>query len=337
MLNFGLPGIGGQTQGPQGVPLAGANEAHIMALSQQGNPGLTYGELMEQQSAQTEMQRAAAEQNIEVPKVNFYPSRHPNSAKARKQDIKQAYRLLKPAKRSIFSPRRWWIGGKYRYNKHSHVCVVDGCDCETLIRFDNLYMRISDEESGRSLYESYWLNPITGEPQAFVAKEGVTGGRSMRGTYCPEHLHLFHLLTKWEQEEDKEQKDNPKSIRDRVKRGVSTVAVPISIVKKKDNTPPMLQKYEQFFAELQKDSKRYNGINILHYRNPVTELNDVTMIVFDLRIFQHELEQMEANAAEAFQSMLQEQQQMQTQQSSIMAPQATMTEQQTNEVSLTPG
>ena len=154
----------------------------------------------------------------------------------------------------------------------------------------------------------------------------------MRGTYCPEHLHLFHLLTKWEEEEDKEQKDTPRSIRDRVRRGVSTVAIPISVVKKKDNTPPMLQKYEKFFAELQKDSKAYSGINILHYRNPVTQLNDVTMIVFDLRIFQHELEQMEAQAAEAFQGMLQQQQQMQTQQSSIMAPQATVAEQQTNEV-----
>ena len=26
----------------------------------------------------------------------------------------------------------------------------------------------------------------------------------MRGTYCPEHLHLYHLLCKWEAEEEKE-------------------------------------------------------------------------------------------------------------------------------------
>ena len=25
----------------------------------------------------------------------------------------------------------------------------------------------------------------------------------MRGTYCPEHMHLYHLLCKWEAEEDK--------------------------------------------------------------------------------------------------------------------------------------
>jgi len=337
LRNFGLTGLNSQG----GAPLAGANELHIKTLSQSGNPNLSYGELMEQQVAQSEMQRAASEQNIEVPKVNFYPSQHANPIKARKQDIKQAYRLLRPAKRSFFSPRRWWFGGKYRYNKEAGTCVVDGCNCKMLIQYDNLYMRITDEETGRSLYEMYWMNPITGEPQAFTAKEGVSSGRTMRGTYCPEHLHLFHLLTKWENEEDKEMQSSPKSIRDRVKRGVSTVAVPISVVRKKDNTPPMLQKYEPFFAELEKDSNRTKGISIHHYQNPVTQLNDITAVYFDLRIFQHELEQMEAQAAEAFQSMLHQQQHMQTQQSSMMAPQATLNlqqeEQQGNEVVIAQG
>jgi len=281
-----------------------------MALSQQGNPGLTYAELLEQQVAQAEMQRVANEQNIEVPKVNFYPSRNPHPHKARKKDMRQAYRLLRPAKRHPLNPLRWVWGLKHRYNKQSHVCVVDGCDCEKLIQHDNLYERITDEENGRSLYEMYWRNPITGEPQAFIAKEKVTGGRSMRGTYCPEHLHLYHLLCKWEEEEERERRDNPSSVRDRVRRGVSTVAIPASIVKKKDEDPQFLKKYEPFFAELEKDSKRHSGINILHYSNPVTGLNDVTMVVFDLRIFQHELEQMEASAADAFQQMLQGQAQM---------------------------
>jgi hypothetical protein len=302
-------------------------------LSQQGNNSLSYAELMEQQVAQTEMQKMALEQNIEVPKVNFYPSQHSNPIKARKQDIKQAYRLLKPPKRGMVSPRRWWFGGKYRYNKHMNVCVVDGCDCEILIKYDNLYNRITDEETGRSLFDMYWMNAVTGSPQAFIAKENVTNGRNMRGTYCPEHLHLYHLLCKWETEEDKEHQASPKSMRDRVKRGVATVAIPISTIKRKDNTPPMIQKYESFFNELQKDSKRTKGINILHYQNPLTGLNDVTMIIFDLRIFQYELEQMETQAAEAFQVMLTQQQQMQNQQSSMMAPQAMMdVEQQTNEV-----
>jgi len=84
-----------------------------------------------------------------------------------------------------------------------------------------------------------------------------------------------------------------------VKKGVSTVAVPISIVRKKDNTPELLKKYEPFFMQLEKDSKAYNGINLLHYKNPETGINDVTMIVFDLRLFQQEMTNMTPTLSDA--------------------------------------
>lgn len=258
----------------------------MMALSQQGN--LTHEQLLEMQGAQQGMREAAVKSNIEVPKVNFYPSRHPDSRKARKQDIKQARKLLKPSKRSVFNPLRW-VGMKYRYNKLHDRCVVDGCDCVSLIKYDNLYAKICDEHTGESLWDLYWTNPVSGEVQAFVAKENVTDGRNMRGTYCPEHLHLYHLLCKWEDENDKVRLASKSGMREMVKKGVSTVAVPISMVKKKDNTPEFLAKYEPFFKELEQDSKKTSGISILHYQNPATKLNDVTMIVFDLRIFQQEL------------------------------------------------
>ena len=70
--------------------------------------------------ATLQMQFAAA-QNIEVPKVNFYPSRHPDPRKARRKDIKQAYKLLQPAKRSILNPMRWLFGRKYRYAKDTET------------------------------------------------------------------------------------------------------------------------------------------------------------------------------------------------------------------------
>lgn len=302
-----IPGFGGYGTVPQGAPLAAVSEAHLTALSQQGNASLSKAALMEQQSAQQAMQMAAEQQNIEVPKVNFYPSRHPNPQKARKKDIKQAYKLLRPTKRHFLNPRRWWFGGKYRYNKRTNVCVVDGCDCEQLIQYDNLYARITDEDTDRSLYEAYWTNTVTGEPEAFIAREKVTGGRKMHGTYCPEHLHLYHLLCKWEAEEEKEVAKNPRTIKDRMKKGVSTVAIPVAVIKKENNTPPMIQKYEHFFAELEKDSKKTKGIDVLHYQNPATGLNDVTMIVFDLRIFQEELKQMETQMTPAFQQMMQQQ------------------------------
>ena len=251
------------------------------------------------------MQQVAQTQNIEVPKVNFFPSTHPDSRKARRRDIKQAYKLLQPAKRSIFNPMRWF-GNKYRYDKDTGVCVVDGCDVAELIKHDNLYMRICDEDTGRSLWEMYWQNPVTGEPEAFIARDKVTSGRKMRGTYCPEHLHLYHLLKKWEAEEDKQNEMNPNRLRDKVKRGVSIVTVPVQSNKKKDPTPAMLQKYEPFFAELERDAGKTKGISILHYKNPVTDVNDVTMIVFDLRIFQQELQALNT-PTQAFQNLVAQQ------------------------------
>ena len=281
------------------------NDTHLMALSQQGNESLTYSALMEQANAQEAMQQAANENNLQVPKVNFYPSRHADPHKARRKDIKQAYKLLTPSKRHIVNPVRWALGRKYNYNKQSHICVIDGCDCSVLIQHDNLYAKISDDDSGRSLWEMYWQNPVTGEPEAFVAMERITSGRKMRGTYCPEHMHLFHLLCKWETEQDRMDESNPKRLRDRVKQGVSIVTVPIATMTKKDPTPTMLKKYEPFFAELEKDSRKTKGINVNHYTNPLTGQNDITTVSFDLRIFQHEMA-LEQQATPAFQALVQQ-------------------------------
>ena len=104
------------------------NEAALMALAQQGNPQFTHAALLEQQAAQQQMQRVAMEKNIEVPKVNFYPSRHADPRKARKSDIKQAYKLLRPTKRSIVDPRRWLRLSPYRYAKDTGTCCIDGCN-----------------------------------------------------------------------------------------------------------------------------------------------------------------------------------------------------------------
>ena len=294
-MRFGFGGIGRVPRGD--VNLANMSDAHLVALGQQGNA--SHAQLLEMQNAQQGMANIAGKQNIEVPKVNFYPSRHPDPRKARKQDIKQARRLLTPTKRNFFNPLRWIWGRKYRYNRKSSLCVIDGTDCEELIKYDNLYAKICDEETGKSLWEMYWKNPVTGEPEAFVAREQVTNGRKMKGTYCPEHLHLYHLLCKWEAEADKEHNKTKTGMKEMVKKGVSTIAVPISIIKKKDNTPELLQKYEPFFVELEKDSKNQQGISLLHYKNPETGINDVTMIVFDLRLFQQEMLAQQPSLADA--------------------------------------
>ena len=289
--------------------LGQVNEATLMALSQQGNPGFTHAALLEQAAAQQQMQRMATERNIEVPKVNFYPSSHPNPRKARKQDIKQAYKLLRPTKRSLIDPRRWgW--GNYRYNKDSAVCVIDGCNVMELIQHDNLYARITDEETGKSLWDLYWKNPVTGEPEAFIAREGVTSGRKMRGTYCPEHLHLYHLLCKWEAEEERENEMRPTRFRDKVRKGVSMVSVPVAAVAPTTGPAhPLITKYEPFFADISADARKSKGITMQHYANPVTGENDITTITFDMRMFQQELLEM-AQPTQAFQEVLNQQTQV---------------------------
>ena len=280
--------FGGYGQVPQSdASLATMSQAHLMALSQQGNA--SHEQLLEMQAAQQGMRDMAGKQNIVVPKVNFYPSRHPDPRKARKQDIRQARRLLTPTKRGLLNPFRWVWTFKYRYNRQSNLCVIDGCNCEELIRYDNLYAKITDEETGKSLWELYWRNPVTQTPEPFVAREKVTNGQKMKGTYCPEHLHLYHLLCKWEAENDKDHNTTKTGMKEMVKKGVSTVAVPIAVVKKKDNTPEFLKKYEPFFMELEKDSKSHPGITISHYQNPETGLNDITTVTFDLRMFQKEV------------------------------------------------
>ena len=291
-------GFGGSGRIPRSdVNLANMSDAHLIALGQQGNA--SHEQLLEMQAAQQAMADAGTKQNIEVPKVNFYPSRNPDPRKARKQDIKQARKLLTPTKRAWYNPIRWIWGRKFRYNRQTNLCVVDGCNCEELIKYDNLYAKICDEETGKSLWDLYWRNPVTQTPEPFVAREQVTNGRKMKGTYCPEHLHLYHLLCKWESEADKDHSKTKLGMKEMVKKGVSTIAVPISIIKKKDNTPEMLKKYEPFFVELEKDSKSQPGISLLHYKNPETGINDVTMIVFDLRLFQQEILAQQPTLADA--------------------------------------
>lgn len=283
------------------------SESAMVALSQQGNPNFNQAAIMEQAMAQKQMLMMAQQKNLEVPKVNFYPSNHPDPRKARRQDIKQAYKLLTPAKRFWLSPARL-LGRKYRYNKESSHCVIDGCDCAELIKHDNLYARITDEESGRSLWEMYWNNPITGQTEAFLAQDKVTSGRRMKGTYCPEHLHLYHLLCKWEEQQEKEDEMSPSRFRDKMKKGVSLVTVPVAAITGNNREPshPMISKYEQFFVEIEKDAIQSKGINVWHIPNPDSGNNDITMIQFDMRMFQKEI--LEASMpTPAFQNFLNQQ------------------------------
>jgi len=227
------------------------------------------------------MQDAAMQRHIEIPKVNFYPSNHANPKKARRADIRQAYKLLAPTKRSVFSPRRYWFGGKYAFVGDATRCCVDGCDIDELLRAaGNVYEMIKDEDTGESLYDVYFKDPVTGAPQAFQAREKVTGGRLLRATYCPEHLHLYHLLTKWERAEQEEESGSTSSLKTKLNKGVSMVTVPVTGFAMKDNTPPQLAPYEPFFNMLKQDN-----IPVVRIKDAMKRDKQV-IVIFDMDQFQ---------------------------------------------------
>lgn len=266
------------SQAPQ-QPLSTQTSQQMLHVA--ANSQIPLSQLQTMAEAQTYMQDAAIQRSIEIPKVNFYPSNHSNPKKARRADIRQAYRLLSPTRRSLFSPRRYWFGGKYQFVGDATRCCIEGCDVDELINAaGNVYEMIKDEESGKSLWELYFKDPVTGNPQAFQAREYVTSGRILRATYCPEHLHLYHLLLKWERAEQEDEDNSTSTLKSRLNKGVSMVSVPVTGLVKKDNTPPQLAHYEPFFEMLKKDN-----IPIIRVNNAMGE-NEQVIVFFDMRQFQ---------------------------------------------------
>jgi len=262
-----------------GQPLATQTSQEMRHLA--ANSQVPLAQLQQIAQAQTMMQDAAIQRHIEIPKVNFYPSNHANPKKARRADIRQAYKLLAPTKRSIFSPRRYWFGGKYAFVGDATRCCVDGCDIDELLRAaGNVYEMIKDEDTGESLYDVYFKDPVTGAPQAFQAREKVTGGRLLRATYCPEHLHLYHLLTKWERAEQEEESGSTSSLKTKLNKGVSMVTVPVTGFAMKDNTPPQLAPYEPFFNMLKQDN-----IPVVRIKDAMKRDKQV-IVIFDMDQFQ---------------------------------------------------
>jgi hypothetical protein len=261
------------------APLATQTSQEMVHLA--ANSQVPLSQLQQMAQAQTMMQDAAMQRHIEIPKVNFYPSNHANPQKARRADIRQAYKLLAPTRRSVLSPRRYWFGGKYAFVGDATRCVVDGCDIDELLRAaGNVYEMIKDEDTGESLYDLYFKDPITGAPQAFQAREHVTSGRLLRGTYCPEHLHLYHLLTKWERAEQEEESGSTSSLKSKLNKGVSMVTVPVAGLVPKDNTPRQLAPYEPFFNMLKQDN-----IPVVRMKNAIGQ-DEQVIVIFDMRQFQ---------------------------------------------------
>ena len=89
------------------------------------------------------------------------------------------------------------------------------------------------------------------------------------------------------------------------------LGVPVTTMAGTTSTlPELVQKYEPFFQEIEKDSNKTKGINVWHVPNPETGLNDITMIQFDMRMFQKEEVQQQIAAQQAFQTVLNQQAQV---------------------------
>ena len=195
--------------------------------------------------------------------IDFNLSEHPNPVKQRRQNIKRAIKALRPMKRPFWSPRKYWIGGKYMHTK-PHQCVIDGSNCMGADYGD--------------LFDQYFRDPQTMQVKKFQPWTGVLPGkgRQLNGTYCPQHLMLYHKLMEWIELEEAE--SDPGFFSRLKKKGVAFV--PVKRGPKKEEHP-LIVKWTPAFIEAQKD-----GLPIVHYKNPITGENDITMIVFDNRVLQ---------------------------------------------------
>ena len=85
-------------------------------------------------------------------------------------------------------------------------------------------------------------------------------------------MMLYHNLMEWIEQEDQE---DPGFFTKMAKKGVAFVPI-----MRADEQPehPLIVKWTPIFQEALKD-----GIQIVHYKNPITKENDITMLVFDNR------------------------------------------------------
>jgi hypothetical protein len=197
--------------------------------------------------------------NDVVTQVDFRLSDHPNPRKARKKNIKAAMKALKPNQRFVLTPKRW-TRGKFRHTK-SNECVIDGIDCEHADYGD--------------LFDQYFVDPHTLKLRPFKPTSGVLPlrGRGLNGTYCPQHMMLYHNLIEWIEQEEEE--DTGFFTR-MAKKGVAFVPI---IRPPEVPEHPVIVKWTPYIQEMLRD-----GIQIVHYKNPVTGENDITMLVFDNRV-----------------------------------------------------
>lgn len=219
--------------------------------------------------------------NAVIPVVEWEFSQTGDPTKDRRRNIKNAIKALKPVKRWFAVPG-WgmlpMLGRTQWKYADGNRCVIDGSDCSSLDYGD--------------LWQEYFVDKSTGAIRPFRPWSGVLPGRGtqLSGTYCPQHMQLYNLLVQWVEQEAAE---SDKGFFKRMKaRGVAFVPVRREA---KEESAPLLAKWEQAFAEAKKD-----GLPIIHYKNPITGENDLTMIVFDNRLLRTSSERANTLSGKAY-------------------------------------
>ncbi len=90
-------------------------------------------------------------------------------------------------------------------------------------------------------------------------------------------MMLYHKLMEWIEQEENE--DDTGFFTKMAKQGVALVPI-----RRQPAEPehPLIVKWTPIFKEAMKD-----GIQIVHYTNPISGENDITMLVFDNRIMKN--------------------------------------------------
>ena len=130
--------------------------------------------------------------NAVIPIVEWEFSQTGDPTKDRRRNIKNAIKALKPVKRWFAVPG-WGmlplLGRTQWKYADGNRCVIDGVDCSTLDYGD--------------LWTEYFVDKSTGAIRPFRPWSGVLPGRGtqLSGTYCPQHMQLYHLLMQWVEQE----------------------------------------------------------------------------------------------------------------------------------------
>jgi hypothetical protein len=103
------------------------------------------------------------------------------------------------------------------------------------------------------------MRDVNGKMKKFQPWSGVLEGKGVPvpGTYCPQHLMLYHKLSEWLIEEDAEA--DPRLLTKMMKRGITYIPV---VKKRKQPEPALVQKWEPVMLEARND-----GIPVLELRD----------------------------------------------------------------------